>query len=346
MMKTRNLIILAAVVVLLGVVSQWQRCSHERDTSKAASAVVVAGEFTRDTLSRVAIGYGDEDDAVALAKQPQGWVVETAWDAPADDQKIDNLLKDLSDLSGEFRSDSADVLADYGLTDDAALRIRGFDADGQELLSVDVGKKSERGRGDFVRVPGQNAVYLSQKSILNQLGIYGDPEAPASKHFIALQAVREDRQDIDRLVLRDGKETLDLVKEFGMTQPAADDTTGAEPTIDRGTWEWKLSGRDDVVLTKTKVDGVLGAAVSIRATDVADPAADPATYGLDAPTRSVTLMRADGSELVVEFGSDRAAGENQTAGTWMRIAGEPEVWLATDYTVRNIFKKLSDLVPE
>lgn len=346
MMKPRNLVILAVVVVALAGISLMQKSSHERDTSQATTTVVVAGEFTRDGLSRISIGHGAEDEVVALALQPDGWVVASAWNAPADEQKIDVLLTSLSDLSGEFRSDSAEVLANYGLSDEAALRIRALDAAGQNALAVDVGKKAEGGRGDFVRRPDESAVYLTQTSILSQLGIYGEATPPKSTHFVALQVVKEDRQDIDRLIVLNGGEALDLVKEFGVFEPAADDTTGAEPAIDRGTWEWKLAGDPGVVLTKTKVDGVLGAAVSLRATDIENPNVDPEVYGLAAPTRSVTLVRADGSELVLEFGSDREAKDGQTAGTWLRIAGRNEVWLATEYTVKGLFKPLSELVPE
>ena len=225
-------------------------------------------------------------------------------------------------------------------------RSAGTDTAGTELLAVDVGKQAEGGQGNFIRRPGSSEVYLSAKGVLNQLGIYGEVTAPKQTHFVALQAVKEDRQDIDRIVLHDGDQTLDLIKEFSVIEPAPDDTTGTEPTIDRGTWEWRLSGRDDVVLAKSKVDGVLGALVSLRATDVDDPGAEAAAYGLDEPTRTATLVREDGSQCVLRFGGQREAGEGVTAGIWLQVDGKGPVWVVADYTTRNVFKSLDDLKAE
>ncbi len=53
--------------------------------------------------------------------------------------------------------------------------------------------------------------------------------------------------------------------------------------MDRLTWEWELTAPKHEPLAKTKADAVLGGVSSIRAVDVGDPAADPATYGLDRP---------------------------------------------------------------
>ena len=343
MLKTKNLVILAVIVVILAGISFIQKSGHEKTTSAAATAVVAEGDFSRENLQRITIGYGDQPEIVVLAAQPDGWVVESAWDAPADEQKIDNLLRNLSNLSGEFRSDKADVLADYGLDDAASIKIRGTDAAGTEVLAVDVGKKAEGGQGNFICRPGSSDVYLSSKGVLNQLGVYGEVAAPKQTHFIALQAVKEDRQDIERIVLRDGDQTLDLIKKFSVIEPAPDDTTGAEPTIDRSTWEWRLAGRDDVVLAKSKVDGVLGALVNLRATDVDDPGVGAAAYGLDQPTRSATLVRQDGSQRELRFGGQREAGEGVTAGVWLQVDGKAPIWVVADYTTRNVFKSLDDL---
>ena len=126
-------------------------------------------------------------------------------------------------------------------------------------------------RGSICRVPGSSAVYLSEKGVLGNLGIYGPPAAPTSKYFLDLQAVKVDRLDVDRIVLVDGDTTVDLVKEFAAEPVPEGSPEGTEPGVDRMTWEWKLGNGKDAALAKTKVDGLLGSVVSIRAGDVADP---------------------------------------------------------------------------
>jgi hypothetical protein len=126
-----------------------------------------------------------------------------------------------------------------------------------------------------------------------------------------------------------------------------EDETSAQPAEpDRTTWEWKMTSPRSKALAKTKADGVLGALVSIRALDVDDPGGDLALYGLAEPARTATLFMSDGSEVTVAFGHKREAAGDLKEGLWMKVAAEPTVWVVSEYTVNNIFKTETDLVPE
>ena len=91
---------------------------------------------------------------------------------------------------------------------------------------------------------------------------------------------------------------------------------------------------------------MLGALASVRATDLGDPGAPAAAYGLDTPSREAVLVLANGREVVLEFGSDRPAAGDKPGGTWLRVRGRPEVWVATEFSVRNIFKTVDELKPD
>lgn len=337
MLKTKNLVVLAIILVVLAGINFLQKSNHRKSTSGSALATVLEGDFAQEALGRITLGFGPDAEQVVLTSTPAGWQVDTAYHAAASSQRIDTLLRGLSNLAGEYRSDKAGVLEQYGLDEASSVKIRAYDKAGQPVLALDVGKTPEGVAGNFVRLPDSNRVYLTQKGVLGNLGLYGPPAAPESKYFLELQAVKEDRLDIDRIVLKDGDGTLDLVKEFAAEPVPEDAPEGTEPGVDRLTWEWLVNLDNETLLAKTKVDGLLGAVVSIRANDVADPAAPAADYGLEPPVRTATLFRQDGSQVVLEFGSSRPAEGNVTAGTYMRVAGEPEVWLVTDYTTRNIF---------
>jgi hypothetical protein len=359
MLKNKNILILAAVLVVLLAVSWFQKISHQKSTSGSATAMVIEGVITADQLDRITLGQGDNPTAVELLATPTGWVVASAWDAAASTSRIDALLRNLSDLKGEFRSDKASVLADYGLDEDQAVKIVAYGKDGGEVAAVEVGNKPERVPGNFIKKPGSSAVYLSQTSLLSQLGLYEGPGVPGFSHFLELQAVKEDRLEVDRIVLQDEGRTLEMVKEFAEPQPvpgqmddapAADEAAeeaAAEPAgPDRTTWEWKLTSPRTKALAKTKADGVLGALVTIRALDVDDPDGDPALYGLDDPARTATLVLSDGQEMTVAFGHKREAVGDLKEGIWMKVSGEPTVWVVSEYTVKNIFKTEADLLPD
>ncbi len=344
MSKTRNLIILVVVLVALGGINLLQRASHHQKTSRPATEVLIKDNFTADDLDRITLGQGTDEVTVDLVKNPDGWVVSSSWDVKAATNRIDGLLKTLSGLSGEYRSDKAAVVGDYGLADSVAVHIRGY-KDGNPVFSLEVGNRSQGQPGNFVRTTGDNAVYLSTVNMLSPLGIYGDPAAPKGRQFMDLQAFKEDRLAVDRIILDDGGHTLEMKKDFALTQPDSSDTTGAGPTIDRSTWEWELVKPHQKALAKTKADGVLGSLINIRATDVADPGADPGLYGLDKPSRSATLVENDGNMVILEFGNNREAAGDLPAGTFMRVQGDKTVWVVSDYITKNIFKSEHDLLP-
>lgn len=342
MISRRNLLVLALVVVLLAGLSLAQKLGHRRATSRAAATVLIEGAFTADSVGRLVLGRGAQPEAVVLAAGPDGWVVESAWGSRANRERIDALLSTLGGLAGEYRSDRPEVLPDYGLDEAGAVTIRAFGRSGEPLLALDVGRRPQGGQGNFVRLPGQDEVYLTQAGVLAQLGIYGEPQAPAARHFLELQAVQEERVAVDAIRLRDGAGTREYLKVFA--PPAAAGADSAAQAAVRATWEWKAgAGARGPTPAKSKVDAVLGSLVSVRATDVADPNLPAATYGLDAPAREATLVLADGRQIVLEFGAELPAAGDKPGGTWMRVRGQPTVWVATEYTVRNIFKTPEDL---
>lgn len=346
MLKTKHIGILVVVLAVLVGISLLQKASHRRDTARPSLAVLLDGIWTADGLGRLIVGFGEDPEAVVLEHGPDGWRVPSHWNAQASGDRVDAVLRVLSGLEGEFRSDNADVLDDYGLAGVNTVTVRGFDRQGVEILALDVGRKVEGGQGEFVRLPGQDAVYVTTASVLSPLGLYNGPARPGGRHFFHLEAVQEDRNEVDEIILVDAEGERRLVKEFAVPEPAPGDTTGVEPAPDRLTWEWRLAVPTDEPLAKTKADGVLGSLVTIRGVDVEDSAADPATYGLDAPERRATLVFAGGRRLELEFGAIREAEPDRPVGVRMRIVGDPTVWVVTEYTVNNIFKATADLRPE
>ena len=350
MIKNRNILILAAVLLVLLGISLVQKAGYKKSTSRPSTDKIVAGTFTADQLGRITLGFGQDNESVVLLSTPTGWVVASAWDAPASMGRIDALLRSVSDLSGEFRSDKESVLGDYGLSVDLAVKVRAYGKDDELALALDIGNKPERVPGNFIKSPDSNEVYLTAVDLLGPLGLYDGPANPGYQHFLDLQAVQADRLAVNRVILRDEGRNLEMVKEFAVVIPVPGPES-SPPAVepggdDRTTWEWKLVMPKATALAKTKADGVLNSLVGIRAVDVADPAADPAAYGLADPVRTATLMMEDGSDLILAFGNTREAAGDLQAGVWMQIQGQRSIWVVTEYTVNNIFKTVDDLLPE
>ncbi len=345
MIKTRNLAIIGVVLLVLLGVSFMQKSGHKKATSQSSVAAIVAEGIVPADLSRITIGYGTTPEVVVLSNNPTGWTIDTAWHAKANLARIETLVRNVSGLVGEYRSDNAEVLGDYGLGADGAIQIRATNPAGEVVIALDVGHKPERYPGNFVRHPDNNKVYVSQKNLLAEVGLYDGPELPQNRYFLELQALQEDRLEVDRMAITGENGRLEFVKEFAMEAPAAEETEAA-PVFDRNTWEWTLAGGTNTVLAKTKVDAVLNSLVAVRAADLVDPKADLAAYGLAETSRRASLQMQDGREIVLTFGHDREAIADAPAGTYMQLGDDATVWVVTEYAMKNIFKGLDELKPE
>jgi hypothetical protein len=337
MMKSRNLAIMAALIVVLAGINFMQKNNHQKSTSGSAVSTLIEGQWSVDTVGRLAIGYGAEENVVSLVKNPDhSWAVSSAWQAPGETQNIANLLLSLVALKGEFRSDDAAVLGDYQLARDQAVSIHAYANDGSSAFELLVGKATDGAPGNFVRLSSDNRVHATQIDLLAILGLYSGPGPAENKHFIHLKPLGFDQGAVDKIVLSDDRQTTAMTKTFA-------DTT------DRATWEWELDADPDTALARTKVDALLNALLGIRAVDVDNPAGDTRVYGLQEATRKATIFLADGSSQVLLFGSRREAGPGGSsgstlpAGQWLQVEGKNEVWIITDYTVNNIFKNVDEL---
>jgi hypothetical protein len=347
MLKRNNLIVLVIVLVALAALSLMQTMRHRRATTRSDTQPVLTHAVDADQLKRVEIGYGPTKDAVVLEHQPDSWVVQSAYGHAASSTRVQTLLDNLNDLGGEFRSDAADVLPDYGFTDSTMVTITAYGPDSdQPVLALEIGKKPQGSLGNFVKLPGSNAVYLTRKGLLGNLGLYSGPGLPQSKHFLELQVYKVERDDVDALTLHNEKSVIALEKEFGEPEPNPADTTGVAPEVNRKVYEWKITRPHRKAALKTKADAILGAVSSIRAVDIDDPNRDPADYGLAEPQKWIEVQLQDGTTATLNFGTKREAEGDKPAGIYFQVVGDKTVWVVGEYIENNIFKSYEELLPE
>lgn len=338
-MKPRQLAVLAAVVAALAAAVIVQNVSHERSTSRSDTRPVLDVNVVADEINRVTVSQGDDSTRVVLEKLPDRWVARSAWDHPADERKVRELIDALNGLRGEFRSDDADVLADYGLGPDAdphPVTVTLYGADWQEVAAVELGATSNG--GVFLREPGEDDAYLSRTNVLGKLGMWGGPKAPESRTFLDLDVFECQAADIRTIALFEGDGVLRMEKTY-----AEPDSAG---TVDRSTWEWVLTEPERRPLAKTKADGVMNALTRVQAADIADPKGDWRDYGLWKAPRRVEVGLADGSTFELRWGEARDVTAGQQAGLYVMSSEDQTVWVIREFKADQIFKSLEDLLPE
>jgi hypothetical protein len=345
-MSKRNLYLLGlAVVVLIGL-SLVQKTSHDRATSASDTDRILDAGFAAEDINRVLVASNADSTEVVLERLPDHWVARTAWSHPVDQRKLDELLEILDGLSGQYRSDNAEILADYGLGPDSeAVTVTLFGKEWEPVYTLEIGRKPDRGAGAFVRDPADSAVFLTGANVLGKLGMYAGPAVPEDKYFLDLKVFDCSREDIEAITLHDGDTILAMEKVFAAPDPAEGDTVAAAPVQpDRSTWEWVLVEPERRSLAKSKVDGIMNALTNVQAAGIDDPSAPMEDYGLWKARRRVEVALADGSEFELRIGDLRETDGQKNY--FMMTSQDRTIWTLREYKVNQIFKTLDDLLPE
>jgi len=341
MTRNRPLTILALAAALLLVVSVAQRMLHRRAVTSPATATVVAADFDPADVNRITVGAEADTATVVIERLGGGWVTRTAWDHPADPRKIQELLAAMDSLQGDFRSDEAAILDDYGLGPRSApVEVTLFGKDWQPVCALLLGKRADDGAGVFVRAPGSNAVYLARTEVRGKLGLWSPESRPESRHFLDLSVFKTDAAGIRRIALHQGDKTLVMEKVLTAAGPG----DGAAPPPQD--WEWTLTAPSRRALAKTKVDGVMNALAAVQAADVADPGVGMDRYGLWKAERRVEVTMADGSTFELRVGDARPATGGAQEGRYCMTSLDRKIWVIRDFKIEQIFKKLEDLLPD
>ena len=113
-------------------------------------------------------------------------------------------------------------------------------------------------------------------------------------------------------------------------------THGTFRIVKRGE-EWRLVEPIDFPADAPAVSSLLGSLEGLKAErTLAEGEVDPAAYGLDAPSITVTLSTADGKTSSLEVGNETALGSNRA----VRRTGERSVILVGGWFVRDLDKAL------
>lgn len=282
---------------------------------------------------------GKEDPAVALVLREGRWLVESKLNAPASETKVQELLEKVEELEGDLRSSSADVLKDYGIADDQALRLDLSGKDGQPIQRLLLGNQGPGYNEMFVRQPGSDSVYLARQNLRSLFGLYGSGggQVPEGKAWLDTTVLSIPKEEIARIETT--SPYRDLLLEYQATLPPvvgdATDVPPPEPVYIPVLVEPQVSGA-----TKSYgIDRLAGAFASVTVSDVVDRGGLE-KYGLEPPQARVTVTTRAGEARRLEFGN-AIPGES---AWYMKRDDSDLVYKMDRWKVESLFLKLSDLV--
>jgi uncharacterized protein DUF4340 len=249
---------------------------------------------------------------IRLVKEKDGWRMKTPADVAADSGQVDSLLSTLESMQTEdVVAETPGGLGEYGLDtpkNTVKVALEGV----KEPLVVVIGEKTPDGGAVYARVPPLPRVFTVASHVESSL---------EKKPF--------DLRDRDVLHVK-----RDAVRSIELTGP---DGTHVLARGDGG--DWAFAQPVATQAGRWAVDALLGSLESLRMDSVADEdPKDLETYGLDKPSRTVTLGLSDGTRKTLAIGSPTAEKKYP-----VRVSDRPLVALIPPALVDELAKGTSEL---
>ena len=296
-MKTKNLTILAAVVIAaLAYILLVERHRPTSDESRQEAEKVLR-DFDRDQVTGLVIER--EGSRVRIEKVGEDWRLREPLDFPADSSLVSSTLGSLANLTADRRlaADEVDSAA-YGL-DHPADRVTLRMADGSERV-VEVGDELPLGSKRALRVDQGGEIVV------------------ASGWFVSdLERKVDDWRSHDVVdISEDAIASIDI--------ESGPDTIRAARVDDR----WQLLRPLEDLADADHLSGLVSDLRSMKIVEFLGDDAKPSDLGLDVPEYEITIVRTDGGEpLRLDLGATR----DGDAGTEVACRrGDSELFWASD----------------
>ncbi len=314
-MKPKSLIPLVIVFVVLALAVMMKKGKEpEYDLADEVELHdILPDGISESDIAKLELYDGSaSNDKLTLAwnAEEDAWYATSHFNAPVKDSKIQDYLKDVVQLKGEFRSSVAqdDALEAYNLQEDQAFHLVGYkkDADAPAfhlLIGTFPGQKSV-----FMRTDGEKDVYVEDTNLRQLAGVYGNDtaKAPEAEPWLDKQIVDFDKDQIEKITLKtpDKALTFELeAKPIETPAPEGDVASEVKPQPEVE-YEWKLTegGLPGMEYKVNARDGVLRKLDSLSADTIVDPSTK-AGWGLDTPAFTCTVkLKDDPEEVVIEGG--------------------------------------------
>ncbi len=363
-MKPKQLIPLVVVLaVLAGLVYLRQAQNKPATIEQQYTLQTLMPEgFDVASLTKIEMYAGakpDEKVVLERAADSTKWTLASKYGAPVNQTEIDNYLKTLKNLKGEFRAEvTGDGLKDYSLEPEKGFHVLGYTAGAAEPSLHLINGKSPDLRKAFARTDGSSAVYVIDISLRREAGIYTVEmdDAPEATHWLDKTALVIEEEKIKAVKLEYPDKTIAV--ELQTKQVPAEEATAAEQAapaeeapaegeaaepapvepVEEKTWAL-TSGGPGSEFHPNAAANLARRLTRINATDVVDPAAK-ADWKLDPPQYRATVT-VDGQDAPVVIEGGRPDGDTYA---YLRVAGAERdlVYQVSGYDFEQIFQKGSE----
>jgi len=290
-MNKKMIYILATLFIVLLAVSYIQK-GFDRATGTPETLDELKLSFDPDSVTGINVFKQHyPDSGLHFQKLETDWVVASEYNAPAKQSDVQKLIDDLRNASGSVRGESADLFADFEITDEKALQIEFYDSARNKLLHLYVGKGGGTGRECFIRLAGSPKIYLAGENFISRFAAWNAPperKLPADR-WLELKLYDIDRNNMTSIRILKGKTAF----EFANVEIPSEDTLSAPSKA------WiQISPEKGSKLEESKIRGLASAISGLRAKGVVDPAFKD-QFGLSNPRNIIRAGDMTGKEAEI-----------------------------------------------
>jgi len=280
-------------------------------------------DFEIDDVWKVRVGKGQET-AVELVREENGWRIPERWNARADEDKIYGMIGPLLTAKGEWRGKGDALYQDFALGEKEAFWVALDNASDEPLFKLWLANKRSGFQTSFVRQDGSDEIYVTDKDLLSQLGVFGalQGQRPNMDRWADLRLFHFDEKDVVGLKVSRFKRKKEKVLAEIQKSTAAED---AGPDL----WQFTQAKIIESVDQKKVIPYFLGLK-NVRARRILDPTDKKQRVDKIDWQMKVTLK--DGREITLT-----ASPEDEEYGTRrVRLSTEPVIFLISDYPFQTL----------
>ena len=277
-MKTKQLLILGAIFVVLAIVvllleNPFEQSEYEK---KVETATPLFPNFDKEQVAKIEIIATGE--TTTLSKQDGNqWVVASMDNYPADSEGVTELLSKVAEFKNTQRvSNNPEKQAEFEV-DSTGVETKLMDVNDKLLAHLFVGKTTPGFLSSYVRAADSNDVYVAQGYLQSVF----DKGARTWK---------------DRTIFNFNK---GIVTQLNIFSP--EETVELRLDAD-GTWQMLKPVASAV--KQTEVDSLLTAFSELDTDDFAEMTDDLSEYGLDIPQSTISAVRNDGTTATLHIGKE------------------------------------------
>lgn len=276
-MKTKQLLILAAIFVVLAIVillfeNPFGQSEYEK---KVETATPLFPNFNEEQVMKIEITATDE--TTTLSKQNDSWVVASMDNYPADGEGVTELLSKVTEFKNTQRvSNNPEKQAEFEV-DSTGVEAKLIDANGKVLAHLFVGKTTPGFLSSYVRPADSNDVYIAQ-GYLQSVFDKGTRTWKDRTIFSFNKGI------VTQLNIISPEETVELRL----------DAEGA----------WQMIKPVAAAAKATEVDALLTAFSELDTDDFAEARDALTEYELDAPQSTISAVLNDGTTATLHVGKE------------------------------------------